>query len=131
MGSILSYVFDLGFPSNSPVPPLEADSGKRGKPYLGQGRPITWDLYGWVAIATGIFLRSCLKLPSLKWQVDALTWQSFLAALVVSFAVFGPFMRWLNSGRKKPGLQQFAAPLTFGFFLSLTQLGVTYIYTRI
>ena len=89
-----------------------------------------WDLYSWFALTLGIFLRAGIQLPNLVWKVDALTWRSFLAALVVSFAAFGSFMRWLNKGGKRSGLQLFSAPFTFGFVLSLTEFGVKNLISR-
>jgi len=117
----------LGFGSaHSTAPPLDGGMANGTAPYLGRWKITsgwTWDLYGWFAMASGIFLRSALNLPNLDWRVDALTWRSFLAAVVVSLAAFGPFMRWLNRRHRLSGLQMLSAPFTFGFLLSLGEFG--------
>lgn len=136
MRSILRYIFDLGFSSSEVevgAPPLEGGAAGSSRIYMGRRgalRCVTWDLYSWLALASGIFLRSGIQLPSLVWKVDALTWQSFLAALVVSLAAFGWFMRWLNKGGKRSGLQLFSAPFAFGFVLSLGEFGVKSLIPR-
>lgn len=134
MNSVLRYVFDLGFSSSSSTaPPLGGDTSEGRLPYLGgknAGPSLVWDLYSWFSMASGIFLRSGIQLPKLTWEVNALTWQSFLAAAVVSFAAFGAFMRWFNKGGKRGGLQLFSTPFTFGFLLSLGEFGVKNLISR-
>lgn len=109
-------VFDLGFFSGD-IPtrlPLE----------LGQGstrhtRRILWEVAGWLLIACGIFVRQALLLPSAQWLTPNLNLGAFLAAAMISLAVFPFFMRRLNRRRPKPGVEHVAIPFAFGFFLDL------------
>jgi hypothetical protein len=133
MNSLARYILDLGFNFGEPTaPPLQTNTTGESSLYLGRRRTsLMWDFYSWFALALGIFLRSGIQLPNLIWKVDALTWKSFLAALVVAFATFGPFMRWVNRRKTQPGLQQFTAPFTFGFILSLSEFGAKHLISHL
>jgi hypothetical protein len=111
--------FGLGFVLTPASPELPLMLGKK-RP--SRRREVLWATAAWFLLACGIFLRKALVILDVSWNASRLTPGTFLASGVIAFAVFPPFMLWFRKRRPKVGLEHFATPFAFGFFLDLARV---------
>ena len=130
MGALARH-FDLGFasdrPSRSGVVATDAPGGPDVSVRLPLGgnsraRAASWAFAAWLSLGCGIFLRQGLQLDSMSWQLQKLNYGAVAASLVIALAVFPPAMRWLNSKRRRPGVELLLAAFSVGFLLNLAAL---------
>jgi hypothetical protein len=81
-------------------------------------RDRAWELVSWLLLAIGIYFGQAIALDSqgIRFIPGHMAFMSFVASLVVAFAFFAVFMRWVNKQKPQRGISQIASPFAFGFF---------------
>src|SRR6516225_9111519 len=102
----ISDYLGLGFVSKPASSDLPLMLGKRSN----RRREILSATAAWLLLACGIFFRKAVVVLDVSWNTSRLTLGTFLASLVIAFAVFPPFMLWFRRRRPKVGLEHFATP---------------------